>query len=87
MNEEPDVLVCVLHDHAHVELSELDVCRECGAQIWVSPSGRSLQSEKNLKLICIRCMPDPDTPDLEIAPLTREQERELMNYWREEHRD
>lgn len=85
MTEEVDVLVCVKQDAEHVEMSELDVCRECGAQIWVSPTGRTMQREKDLKIICVDCMPDPRTEDVKFGPVSREQLREIARHLR--HRD
>lgn len=79
MDEAQDVLVCVHLDAAHVELSEVDVCRECGAQVWVSPVGREIQAEKNLKVICIHCIPE----DGVLAPPTGEQLLEILNYFRQ----
>jgi ribosomal protein L40E len=75
---EQDVLACVGFDALHVELSELDVCRECGARIWVSPSGRKMQKEQNLKLLCMDCLP----ADAEIATMNPEQAKELLDYVR-----
>jgi superfamily II helicase len=82
MNKEQDVLLCVGKEEAHVELSQLDVCRDCGAQIWVSPSGREMQIEKDLKLICFDCMPDPREEEIAFAPMTLEQMEEIVNYFR-----
>jgi hypothetical protein len=79
--KEQDVLVCVSFDDEHVELSELDVCRECGARIWVSPTGRAMQRDKNLKIICASCMPDPTEPGVEFAQMTPEQAAELLHYF------
>ena len=76
--KEQDVLVCVRKDEEHVELSELDVCRTCGTQVWVSPAGRRTQRENDLKIVCMQCM--PEGPDVAFAPMTREQALELLNY-------
>jgi hypothetical protein len=76
---EQDVLVCVKQHEDHVELSELDVCRTCGCQVWVSPTGRQMQNEKNLRLTCFDCV--DDLPNAEFAPMTSEQFKELSNYF------
>lgn len=79
-NPEPEqnVLVCVSFDEPHVELSKLDVCRDCGAQIWVSPHGQKLAADQNLKIICIDCMPDPRDDDVKISPPDAEQIAEIL---------
>lgn len=83
--KEQDVLVCVNIDEEHVELSEIDVCRDCGQQVWVSPTGREMQQDKNLKLICKKCVAElMETTDqwALVEPPSPEQLAELISYFK-----
>lgn len=85
LDDEQDVLCCVTIDAAHAEGSVPRSCEICGTSIWLSPSGRRLQAEKNLKLVCLTCVgPDLLSGDAEIAPLNNDQRREIAReLWKE----
>jgi hypothetical protein len=87
VSDDTDYLLCAPNEEG-VEIvtgSVLRLCTQCRREIWVSPSGLLMLATQNVVPVCPECglkKMNERAAEMEIAPLTPEQIREIAAHWR-----
>jgi hypothetical protein len=61
-------------------------CAECGAAVWVSPSGRQIIAEQRAQILCIDCVAKREPAADELMPPNARQLAEVEAALSADHR-
>ena len=73
--DEPTVVVCFRvadEPRPAIDGATRDVCRDCKAEVWISPATRKIKEEKDGSCLCFQCaapaIENAKDPRIEIKP-------------------